>query len=155
MKLNILTVGDPGNKHLKALADRYTQRIRRYAPVMRTAVKPVRIKSLSKEQIKQQESDRLYDKCLQHDHVVALDARGEQMSSEDFAQFFNDSARRSVRQITFVIGGPLGLDSAFLKQAHRRLSISAMTLPHELALVVLLEQIYRAHTILKGEPYHK
>ena len=155
MKFKILTVGHPGNPHIQALADDYQKRIRRYASLSLNAVKPVRIKSLSDAQIKEQESEKLQAGLTGHGPVMALHAGGELLSSEEWAEMFNQYARQSSRQITFVIGGALGLTPEFLKKASRCLSLSPMTLPHELTLVVLLEQIYRVQTILKGEPYHK
>jgi 23S rRNA (pseudouridine1915-N3)-methyltransferase len=86
--------------------------------------------------------------------LVLLDARGQQMTSESFAEFFTDHQMRGTQTILFAVGGPDG----FLPEARRRarllLSLGRMTLPHELARVVLLEQIYRAFTIVKGHPYH-
>lgn len=155
MKLHILTVGDPDNSHIQALAADYMRRIRRYVPLSKSSIKPVRIKSMSAAEIKHQESVKLKNKLTDHGPVIALHSDGESMTSEQFAHFFNTYARQSAKQITFVIGGAWGLDSAFLKRSERCLSLSKMTLPHELTLVVLLEQIYRAHSILRGEPYHK
>jgi 23S rRNA (pseudouridine1915-N3)-methyltransferase len=88
-------------------------------------------------------------------YLIALDREGKSFSSEQFAQVLRRQMDAGIRQMDFAIGGPVGLDAQVLAQANLRLSLSALTLPHELARVVLLEQLYRAFTILRGEPYHK
>ncbi len=86
---------------------------------------------------------------------VALDERGESLGSRELAQRFSAEARRGTRSLCFVVGGPSGLDPQLAAEAAWSLSLSRFTLPHQLARVVLLEQLYRAQTILKGEPYSK
>ena len=95
------------------------------------------------------------EKINASDYNIVLDKDGKQFSSVDFSQLFIQLARQSTKQITFVIGGPLGLADEVKKKAGQLLSFSKMTFPHELAAVLLLEQIYRAQSILKGEKYHK
>jgi 23S rRNA (pseudouridine1915-N3)-methyltransferase len=88
-------------------------------------------------------------------YLIALDREGKPMSSEQLAEFLRRQIDSGIRKMDFVIGGPVGLDSKIIAGANLRLSLSTMTLPHELARVVLLEQLYRAFTIMRGEPYHK
>jgi 23S rRNA (pseudouridine1915-N3)-methyltransferase len=88
-------------------------------------------------------------------YLVALDRAGKPISSEQLAQLLRKQIDAGIRKMDFIIGGPVGLDTQIIERANLRLSLSAMTLPHELARVVLLEQLYRAFTILRGEPYHK
>ncbi len=88
-------------------------------------------------------------------HVVALDLRAKTMTSEAFAAWLDDLAARATRAVTFLIGGPDGLDPSVSARAATRLSLSPMTLPHGLAALVLCEQIYRAATIARGHPYHR
>jgi 23S rRNA (pseudouridine1915-N3)-methyltransferase len=87
--------------------------------------------------------------------LVALDREGKALDSAQLAQMLQKQTDAGVRKMDFVIGGPVGLDQKIAAKANLRLSLSALTLPHELARVVLLEQLYRALTILRGEPYHK
>ena len=86
-------------------------------------------------------------------HVCALDREGKALSSEALAELIAER-RMSRADLAFVVGGPFGLDAAVLERADSRLSFGPMTLPHQLARVVLLEQLFRAHKILAGEPYH-
>lgn len=86
---------------------------------------------------------------------MALDERGETLSSRELARLLEDLARRGVRRTTFVIGGDEGLDPGLVSGADRVLALSRMTFTHELACVVLLEQLYRAHALLAGHPYHR
>lgn len=107
------------------------------------------------ERVWKAEGERILDVIGQSARVVALARRGKAMTSVQFAQLLQEAAVGSVPEIVFVIGGAYGLSPAVLKRADRRLSLSAMTLPHEMARVVLTEQLYRAGTIIRGEPYHK
>ncbi len=88
-------------------------------------------------------------------HVVCLDIGGKQMSSEQFAQFVEDKALEGCKDLVFVIGGSTGIDPEVKAQAQTLLSFGKITMPHNLARVVLLEQVYRAYRIIRGEPYHK
>ncbi|MDQ4040269.1 MAG: 23S rRNA (pseudouridine(1915)-N(3))-methyltransferase RlmH [Actinomycetota bacterium] len=102
------------------------------------------------EIVEVREDDRVARRVPDRAFVSLLDSRGEAMDSEAFARFMEDR-RQSGRDLCFVVGGPKGLD---LEEVDHRLSFGSFTLPHQLARVVLLEQIYRAHKILAGEPYH-
>ena len=101
------------------------------------------------------EGEKILAKLFTADYNVVWDTAGKQFTSKEFADFFNRLAVQRVKQTTFIIGGPLGIATEIQKKADVRLSLSKMTFPHELAAVMLLEQIYRAHTILRGEHYHK
>jgi len=154
MKIHLLTVGKIENKHLKALAALYEERIRHYSAIDIEAIKPEKIKTLSSKEILQREGEKLAQKLPKSGEVIILDSKGEEYSSEELADFFRSLINRSVKQATFIIGGPLGLADA-AKKGKKNISLGKITLPHELAAVVLLEQIYRAQTILRGEKYHK
>ena len=110
---------------------------------------------MEQAQVKAREGERLLARIGEGDRVIALAIGGRRYTSEAFAarlQLLRDTGTRS---IAFVIGGSLGLSDAVLKRANETLSLSDMTLPHRIARLVLLEQIYRAHKICAGEPYHK
>jgi 23S rRNA (pseudouridine1915-N3)-methyltransferase len=99
------------------------------------------------------ESDGILKRIPEDAHVVALDREGEQLSSEELAEFI--AQRRLARaDLCFVVGGPLGLEPAVFERSQSRLALGRITLPHQLARVVFLEQLFRAHKILAGEPYH-
>jgi len=154
MKIKIILVGKIENKDYAALQKMYASRIKHYIPIETVIIKPAKIKNLSPIQIMQEEAAKI-QQHFQNNYIVAMDKSGEIMSSEKFALHFNKLARQSIKEIAFVIGGPLGLHDAVKKQADMILSLSSMTFPHELAAVMMLEQIYRAQTILKNEKYHK
>jgi 23S rRNA (pseudouridine1915-N3)-methyltransferase len=105
--------------------------------------------------VRRAEEERLLARVPDRGEVVALTREGQAMGSRDLADFLQERALRSVPEVTFVIGGAFGVGDGILRKASTRLSLSAMTLPHELARVVLAEQLYRTGTILKNEPYHK
>ncbi len=102
------------------------------------------------ELVEVREDEKVHGRIPERAFVGLLDSRGQSFSSEDFSQFL-EARRQSGRDLCFVVGGPRGLD---LEEVDLRLSFGPMTLPHQLARVVLLEQLYRAHKILAGEPYH-
>ncbi|RMD87479.1 MAG: 23S rRNA (pseudouridine(1915)-N(3))-methyltransferase RlmH, partial [Calditrichaeota bacterium] len=107
------------------------------------------------ELVWQREQKAILEKIDSGEYLIILDKRGKQISSEALAQFLQKKMTQGVRSLTFVIGGSLGFSEDFLKNAHLVLSLSKMTFPHEMAKVILLEQLYRAFSILKGEKYHK
>ena len=107
------------------------------------------------EQVRAAEGERIQGRLGEGDTVVALTRSGRAMDSRDLAGLLEDAAVRSVPAVSFVIGGAFGIDDGILSRAARRLKLSDMTLPHDMARLVLAEQIYRAGTILRGEPYHK
>ena len=105
--------------------------------------------------MREAEGERILARIPDQLEVVVLTRDGKAMSSEDLAADLAEQALRSSPGIAFVIGGAFGVSEAVLRRARRRLSLSAMTLPHEMARLVLAEQLYRAGTINRGEPYHK
>lgn len=111
-------------------------------------------KFLHKEQLKNAEAKILRKHIQREDILVAMDACGVQMTSEKFAQMFGKNIDNA-KTMTFIIGGAHGLDQTILDEANLVLSLSHMTMPHLLAKLVLVEQIYRAETIMLGHPYHK
>jgi 23S rRNA (pseudouridine1915-N3)-methyltransferase len=105
--------------------------------------------------IRAAEGERLRTALAAAGRVVALTREGRAMSSPELARFMDECALGSVREVAFVVGGAFGLDPEIVRAAHRRVSLSGLTLPHEMARLVLAEQLYRAGTISRGEPYHK
>lgn len=134
-------------------ADDYLRRLGRYVPVEEVEVREAG-KAVSTAEALRQEGRRLETRLAGARRVVALDRKGTAWSSEELARQL-ERWRLDGGALTFVVGGSHGLDSAVLAEADQRWSLGPITLPHELARVVLLEQLYRAWTILRGEPYHK
>ncbi len=156
MKLKLVTVGKTRMKAWQFAEQDYLARIRRYAELQEFPVREADQRALRNDAlVKESEADRILAKLAPQELVIALDEKGEQFSSQQFADSLRKKMDGAVKQIAFVVGGPLGLDSRILERADLTLSLSRMTLPHELAKVVLLEQIYRAFSIIRGEKYHK
>jgi 23S rRNA (pseudouridine1915-N3)-methyltransferase len=155
MKLRILTVGKLANKQIRSICEDYFHRIRRFVSIEAFHVKQEKIALLSDGEILDEECDRILDKITARDYMVVLDKSGRQMSSEVFSEYFNKLAVGGIKAVTFVIGGPLGVDKRATSRADLLLSLSEMTFQHELTVAILLEQIYRAFSILRGKKYHK
>jgi 23S rRNA (pseudouridine1915-N3)-methyltransferase len=155
MKLALLAIGRVRGPVSEAVAD-YEGRIRRYYTFESAEVKeePAR-KAGDAERVREEEGKRLLARVGTGMEVVALHRGGVQWSSDRLSAYFDELALRASPGAAFLIGGAFGLSDDVLRRATHKLSISAFTLPHELARLVLTEQIYRAGTIARGEPYHK
>ncbi len=155
MKIRLVAVGRPSALLGEAIAE-YETRASRYWNFESVEVKEVRArKGLSEEQIRESESQRLIERVPAGSEIVALTRTGAAWSSSDLAQYFERLALSGKAGATFLIGGALGLSAPLVARAQHRISLSAMTLTHEMARLLLAEQIYRAGTIARGEPYHK
>ncbi|MHB8919244.1 MAG: 23S rRNA (pseudouridine(1915)-N(3))-methyltransferase RlmH [Desulfocucumaceae bacterium] len=159
MHITILSVGRLKEKYLQEAQQEYLKRLSAYARVNVVEVQdegvPEGAPAAVEEAIKDKEGVRLAKHIHPGAYVVALDREGGQMSSEEFADFIAGLGLQGKSQITFITGGTLGLSPAVLQCSHKRLSFSRMTFPHQLMRVILLEQVFRAFRIARGEPYHK
>ena len=136
--------------------DFFAERIRRYAPFSLVVVPEERISSRGKrEYILKQEGRRIGEKIRPGVFTTVVDERGKSLSSEAFAHLLETWSNSGLKDVFFILGGPYGLDDSLREKADFCLSLSSMTLTHGLARMLLLEQLYRAFTILRGEPYHK
>ena len=107
------------------------------------------------DRVREAEAERILAKIPEDFEVVALTRTGKGMSSRELASYLEDLGTRSAPGVAFVIGGAFGLHDSVIRRAKRQVSLSGLTLPHEMARLVLAEQLYRAGTIVRGEPYHK
>ena len=156
LKLNFIVVDRTRASFIKEGEEEYFKRLKRFVSFKWTEVRPVRItKSTSDEEVIRKEGESILAKIEPGDYLIALDRTGKQYSSEGFASMFKKLSLENRGQICFVIGGPLGLSKGVLKRADHIMSISKMTLTHEMARLILTEQIYRAFTIIEGHKYHK
>jgi 23S rRNA (pseudouridine1915-N3)-methyltransferase len=156
MRLRFVWIGATKLKELSNLEDRYVKRLERFFPLKRTVVPELRKTDPRQADAQLRREARAVESRLPSGtYLVALDERGEQMTSRQFAGFLERLLNRGVSETTFLIGGYLGIPEELKTKAEKTMSLSRLTLPHELARVVLLEQTYRAATILKGMPYHK
>lgn len=149
MKIQIISVGKLSSEIVK-ISDQYQKMVN--WQIRNNEI--VYSKKLAPTQIKQYEAKLIQDKLTKGAYVIALDLSGKQYSSEEFSLIFSKQMMTG-NGIDFIIGGAFGLDQSILDLANTKLCLSKMTLPHQMDKLVLLEQIYRAQTILDGHPYHK
>ena len=159
MKITLITVGKIKEKYFTDAIAEYMKRLSRYCKpeIIQVADEktPENAALAVEKQVKDTEGERILRHVAEDAFVVALEIRGEMLSSEELADFIERKQVSGTSHIQFVIGGSLGLSEAVLRRAAYRLSFSRMTFPHQLMRVVLLEQIYRSFRIIAGEPYHK
>ncbi|MDE5414129.1 23S rRNA (pseudouridine(1915)-N(3))-methyltransferase RlmH [Alkalihalobacterium chitinilyticum] len=159
MNISIVTVGKLKEKYLTLGINEYLKRLSAYAKIEVIEVPdekaPEQLSETEMEQIKQKEGERILAKVHPDAHVIALAIQGKQMSSEQLASELDKLATYGKSKIAFIIGGSLGLSDEVLKRSNAQLSFSKMTFPHQLMRLILVEQVYRAFRINRGEPYHK
>ena len=154
MKTLLLQVGKTTNRHLQAGIDDYTERIGHYMPFDIVTIPELRTtRSLTTEQQKQQEGELILRQTVPADWVVLLDERGREPRSVELAAWLGQR-QQAARRLVFVIGGPYGFAPAVYGRANEQLSLSRLTFSHQMVRLVFVEQLYRACTIIKGEPYH-
>lgn len=155
LKIKIIVVDRTRAPFLKQGEDFYLDRLRRYARTEWVVVKPVRAtKAMGKSQVLVREGELIDKRLLARDHVIALDRAGTAYDSEGLAGRIKKLALTQNR-LAFIIGGVLGLSKRILGRADEVLGLSSLTLTHEMSRLVLLEQLYRAFTIINNEKYHK
>jgi 23S rRNA (pseudouridine1915-N3)-methyltransferase len=156
MKFRLLWLGSTADTEFRRATERYIERIRHFYPLEITEVAPEKSRQKKSDAaIIRADSARLIAALPDRGTLVVLDERGKPMDSLKFAKWLEEITIRDPHGVTFVIGGDLGLDEELRRRARLVLSLSAMTLPHDLARVVLLEQIYRACTLMRNIRYHK
>ncbi|MEB1808215.1 MAG: 23S rRNA (pseudouridine(1915)-N(3))-methyltransferase RlmH [Bacillaceae bacterium] len=159
MNISIVTVGKLKEKYLTLGINEYLKRLSAYAKIEVIEVPdekaPEQLSDTEMEQIKQKEGERILAKVHPDAHVIALAIQGKLMSSEQLASELDKLATYGKSKIAFIIGGSLGLSDEVLKRSNAQLSFSKMTFPHQLMRLILVEQVYRAFRINRGEPYHK
>lgn len=159
MNISIITVGKLKEKYLKQGIAEYTKRLSSYAKIdiieLADEKAPENLSETDMFIVKQKEGERILAKISSDTHVIALAIEGSMKTSEQLAENLDRLATYGKSKIAFVIGGSLGLSEDVMKRANETLSFSKMTFPHQLMRLILVEQIYRAFRINRGEPYHK
>ena len=159
MRINIVCVGKIKEKYLKLGIDEFKKRLSKYCKLeiieLEDEKAPENLSDKEMLMIKEKEGKKLLSKIKYNSYVIALAIDGKNLSSEELAETINKLGVRGISNITFVIGGSLGLSDEVLSRADYKLSFSKMTFPHQLMRLILLEQVYRAYRINNGEPYHK
>ena len=159
MRINIVCVGKIKEKYLKLGIDEFKKRLSKYCKLeiieLEDEKAPENLSDKEMLIIKEKEGKKILAKIQDNSYVIALAIDGKNLSSEELAETINKLGVRGISNITFVIGGSLGLSDEVLSRADYKLSFSKMTFPHQLMRLILLEQVYRAYRINNGEPYHK
>ena len=154
MKTILILVGKTTDKHFHAGISDYAERIGHYMPFDMVIIPELKnTKSLSEEQQKTMEGELILKQLQPSDTLVLLDERGKELRSIELAKWL-EQKQQTARRLVFVIGGPYGFSEAVYKRANEQLSLSKLTFSHQMVRLVFTEQIYRACTIIKGEPYH-
>lgn len=154
MKTNLILIGKTDNKHLQAGIEDYTNRISHYMPFTITVIPDIKnTKSLTMQQQREREGDLILKSLQSSDTVVLLDEKGKEMRSVEFASWI-EKKQQTAHRLVLCIGGPYGFSQAVYDRANEKISLSKMTFSHQMVRLILTEQIYRACTIIKGEPYH-
>jgi 23S rRNA (pseudouridine1915-N3)-methyltransferase len=155
MKILLLVIGKTDEEYLITGIKKYVGRLGHYVSFEMKEIPDIRNrKTLSEEQQKKAESFLLLQQLQLGDHVVLLDENGKQYTSVAFAETMEKLMASGAKRIVFVIGGPYGFAQEVYDKADAKLSLSPMTFSHQMVRLVFVEQLYRAFTILKGEPYH-
>lgn len=155
MKITLLAIGKNGYKFVDDGINEYVKRLKNYCNFELVILPDLKnTKSLSQAQIKTQEASKFLAQIPKSAYVILLDENGKHFSSEKFAESIQNYMNQSMKDVVFVIGGPYGFDDQMYEKSNLKLSFSQMTLSHQLIRLVFVEQLYRAFTILRGEPYH-
>ena len=159
MNIKIICVGKLKEKYLIQGIQEYVKRLGAYAKMDLIEVAdekaPENLSEAEMRLVKEKEGERILTKIKEQEYVFALAINGKNPSSEEFAKTINQLGIQGKSQLVFVIGGSLGLSDTVLKRSNAQISFGKMTYPHQLMRLILVEQIYRAFRINKGEPYHK
>ena len=154
MKTILILVGKTVNKHFIAGIEDYSERISHYMPFEIVTIPELRnTKNLSEEQQKISEGDLILRQIQPSDTVVLLDEHGKEFRSIEYARWLQQK-QQIARRLVFVIGGPYGFSDAVYSRSNEKISLSKMTFSHQMVRLIFTEQLYRACTIIKGEPYH-
>lgn len=155
MKILLITIGTVKDPSLQTLMSKYTARLPYYMPFEHVAVADVKqSRTMTPELQCLREADGILARIQPGDFVVLFDEHGRELTSRQLAEFIDRKAATLGRNLVFVIGGPYGFDGKVYARADMQLSLSKMTFTHEMAAMLATEQIYRAQTIIRGEPYH-
>lgn len=159
MRIKVIAVGKLKEKYLVNGCNEYLKRLGMYAKVSVTELadepSPPNASTAQEQQVKQKEAEKILAALPKDSFVIALDVQGDKSTSPGLAKRLDKLALQGNSQITFIIGGSLGLDPAVLSQSNWLLSFSDFTFPHQLMRLILLEQLYRSFKISRGETYHK
>lgn len=155
MKGVLIVVGKTTDKRFEAIIQEYVERISHYIPFAVEIISELKnTKGLSQNEQKEREGEQILRSLQAGDYVVLLDEHGSERSSMDFAAWIQKKMSAGPKRLVFIVGGPYGFSESIHKRGNEEVSLSKMTLSHQMVRMFFVEQIYRAMTILNGEPYH-
>ena len=155
MKITLLTVGKTDRDWVRQGLDIYVSRLKHYIPFTLLEIPELKnVSALSKEQIKAKEGELILKNVRPTDDLILLDEHGKEYTSIQLAKILQDKISYECKDMVFVIGGAYGFSDAVYARANSKLSLSKMTFSHQMVRTIFAEQLYRAFTIMKGEPYH-
>ena len=155
MDITLLTVGKTTTDYIQTGINEYCKRLKRYVPFSIKYLPDIKnSRKLTESQQKDEEGKLILAELSASDHAVLLDERGEMLTSRGFSEFIQKGMLSGKKRMVFIVGGPYGFSPEVYARANSKLSFSKMTFSHEMIRLFFTEQVYRAMTILKGEPYH-
>ncbi|MFK8298038.1 23S rRNA (pseudouridine(1915)-N(3))-methyltransferase RlmH [Capnocytophaga cynodegmi] len=155
MNIKLIAIGKTDNSALQQLIEDYEKRLSHYVNFQMQIILDIKnSKSLSEEQQKAKEGELILKNIENSHHLILLDERGKEYTSVGFSEFLQKQMNAGTKQLVFVIGGPYGFSEEVYQRANGKLSLSKLTFSHQMIRLFFVEQIYRAFTILKNEPYH-
>ena len=155
MKITFVTVGKTEDAYIKEGIEKYLKRLKHYTKLEMAEIPELKnTKALTEEQQKVKEAELILKKVTPQDHLILLDENGTEFTSLQFANYINKRSVTSSANLIFVVGGPYGFDQSVYDRANDKISLSRMTFSHQMVRLFFTEQLYRAFSIIKGEPYH-
>jgi 23S rRNA (pseudouridine1915-N3)-methyltransferase len=155
MKITFVTVGKTEDAYLKDGIEKYVKRLKHYTKLEMAEIPELKnTKALTEDQQKTKEAELILKKITPLDYVILLDENGIELTSVQFANYINKRSVTSSANLVFVVGGPYGFDESVYQRANDKISLSRMTFSHQMVRLFFTEQLYRAFSIIKGEPYH-
>lgn len=155
MKIKLLLIGKTDESYLKQGIEKYSKRIKHYLSFDFITIPDLKnTRNLSEEQQKQKEGELILNQLNPADFVVLLDEKGKEYSSVDFSKFIEKQMISGLKNLVFIVGGPYGFSKQLYEKSNIKISLSQMTFSHQMVRLIFVEQLYRALSIIKGEPYH-
>ena len=155
MKITLLTVGKTDKDWVRQGMDIYISRLKHYIPFSVIEIPELKnVSALSKDQIKTREGELILKHLQPGDHVVLLDEHGKELRSVEFSKYMEQRMHTVSKRLVFIIGGSYGFSPEVYAKAIEKISLSKMTFSHQMVRLIFVEQLYRAMTIMRGEPYH-
>ncbi len=155
MKVQVIAIGKTISKYLSEGENEYFKRLKHYVSVEFKVIPDLKnTKNITQEQQKQKEGELILNQLDEKDFVVLLDEKGKQYTSVEFSKFIEKKMISGLKNLVFIIGGPYGFSDEVYNRANGKISLSKMTFSHQMVRLIFFEQLYRAMTIIQGEPYH-